>query len=66
MNLEKRNLLILEFSSSLREYKKHWIGATANGIFCDLTNACDVLNHDILLDKMNSHGVNGNINSCRK
>jgi hypothetical protein len=37
-------------------------GLQAIGIFFYLTKAHDVLNHDILLDKLNSYGVRGNIN----
>jgi hypothetical protein len=36
----------------------------AIGIFFDLTNAYDILNHYMLLDKLNSFVVRGNINSC--
>ena len=32
------------------------------GIFVELTQAYDVLNHNILLDKLNSYGVRGNMN----
>ena len=41
-------------------------GLQANGIFFDLTRAHDVLNHKILLDKLHSCGVRGNINSWFK
>jgi hypothetical protein len=37
-------------------------GLQATGIFFYLTKAYDILNHDILLDKLNSYGVRGNIN----
>jgi hypothetical protein len=29
------------------------------GIFLDLTKACDVLNHKVLLSKLNSYGIRG-------
>jgi hypothetical protein len=32
------------------------------GIFLDLTRAYDVINHNILLNKLNSHGVRGAVN----
>jgi hypothetical protein len=32
------------------------------GIFLDLTNAYDVLNHTILLSKLNSYGTRGVVN----
>ena len=32
------------------------------GIFLDLTKAYDVLDHNTLLDKLNSYGIRGNIN----
>jgi len=41
-------------------------GLQAIGIYFDLTKAYDVLNHKILLDKLHSYGVRGNINSWFK
>jgi len=38
-------------------------GLQAIGIFFNLTKAYDVLNHKVLLDKLYSYGVRGNINS---
>jgi hypothetical protein len=38
----------------------------AIGIFYDLTKAYNVSNHDVPLDKLNSYGVRGNINSWFK
>jgi hypothetical protein len=35
----------------------------AIGIFFDLTKTYDVLNHRVLLDKLNSYEVRGNVNS---
>jgi len=32
------------------------------GIFLDLTKAYDVLNHNTLLDKLNTYGITGNTN----
>jgi len=29
------------------------------GIFLDLTKACDVLSHKVLLSKLNSYGIRG-------
>ena len=56
------NTAIQSFTERIQEALDR--GLQTNGIFCDLTKACDILNHDILLDKINSHSVNGNINSC--
>jgi retron-type reverse transcriptase len=33
------------------------------GIFIDLTKACDVLNHKLLLEKLSSYGIRGSTNS---
>jgi len=41
-------------------------GLQAIGIFFYLTKAYDVLNHRVLLDKLYSYGVRGNINSWFK
>jgi len=41
-------------------------GLQAIGIFFNLTKAYDVLNHKVLLDKLYSYGVRGNINSWFK
>ena len=38
-------------------------GLQATGIFFDLTKGYDILNHKVLLDKLHSYGVRGNINS---
>jgi len=59
MGLENRNPPLQQFSHSVTEYKKRWI-------FFDLTKAYDVLNHRVLLDKLYSYGVRGNINSWFK
>jgi len=32
------------------------------GIFLGITKACDVLDHNTLLDKLNSYGIRGNMN----
>ena len=32
------------------------------GIFLDLTKACDVLDHNTLLEKLNSYGIRDNMN----
>jgi hypothetical protein len=36
------------------------------GIFFDLTKACDVINHDILLEKLEHCGIRGQINGWLK
>jgi hypothetical protein len=33
------------------------------GIFIDLTKAYDVLNHELLLEKLSSYGIRGTTNS---
>jgi hypothetical protein len=38
-------------------------GLQAIGIFFDLAKAYDLLNHRVLLDKLYSYGVRGNMNS---
>ena len=38
-------------------------GVHAIGIFIDLTKAYDVLNHELLLEKLSSHGIKGTTNS---
>jgi hypothetical protein len=65
MGLGNRNPPLQEFSHSLREYNKHWImGCRQLTCFFDLTKACDILNHRVLLEKSYPYGVTGNINSC--
>jgi hypothetical protein len=67
MVLGNRNPPLQQFSHSLREYKKHWIiGCRKLAYFFDSTKAYDILNHKVLLDKLHSYGVTGNINSCFK
>jgi len=41
-------------------------GLQTTGIFFDLTKAYDELNHRVLLDKLYSYGMIGNINSWFK
>jgi hypothetical protein len=31
------------------------------GIFCDLAKACDCVNHETLLDKLNFNGITGKV-----
>jgi len=64
MGLGNRNPPLQQFSNSVREYKKRWIMVI--GIFFDLTKAYYVSNHRLLLDKLYSYGVRGNINSLFK
>ena len=46
------NTVIQSFIERIQEGL--YSGLQAIGIFCDLTEAYDVSNHDILLDKLNS------------
>jgi hypothetical protein len=41
-------------------------GLQAIGIFFNLIQAYDVLNHRVLMNKLYSYGARGNINSCFK
>jgi hypothetical protein len=67
MGLRNKNPPPQQFRHSLGEYKKHWImGCRQLAYFFDLTKAYDVLNHRVLLDKLYSYGVRGNINSWFK
>jgi hypothetical protein len=40
----------------------YWEGTGSIGIFFDLTKACDVIDHDILLEKLDHYGIRGKIN----
>jgi hypothetical protein len=42
--------------------KKSFVG----GLFCDLQKACDCVNHDILLAKMEFYGISGIANKLMK
>jgi hypothetical protein len=45
------------FIKSVQEATENKVNPT--GIFLDLTKACDVLNHIVLLYKLNSYGIRG-------
>jgi Reverse transcriptase (RNA-dependent DNA polymerase). len=55
---------IQSFTEGIQEASESRLQAI--GIFFDLTKAYDVLNHNILLHKLNSYGVRENINSWFK
>jgi hypothetical protein len=67
MGLGNRNPPLQQFSHLLRKYKKHQIMHCRQlAYFFHLTKAYDALNHRVLLDKLYSYGVRGNINSWFK
>lgn len=61
MNFKK--ITFIEFSSiwvnNLKTMDRH---RHVVGIFFDLTKAYEVLDHNTLLDKLNSYGIRGNMN----
>jgi hypothetical protein len=67
MGLENRNppiTAIQSFTERIQEALDN--GLQATGIFFYLMKAYDVLNHKVLLDKLYTYGVRGNINSLLK
>jgi hypothetical protein len=48
------------FTESIHEAMDR--GLNARGLFFNLTKSYDIINHDILLDKLNSYGISGKTN----
>ena len=58
--LHSTTLALIEITDKLKENID--IGNYAMGIFLDLTKAFDTVDHDILLQKLNSYGIRGHSN----
>jgi hypothetical protein len=59
MGLGNRNPPLQKFTERIHEALDN--GLQASGILFDLTNTHDVLNHKVMLDKLYTYGVRGNI-----
>jgi hypothetical protein len=68
MDLGKKGQLRQQYSSSSKAYRSTLRKKKADQIeiFCDLMKACDVINHEMLLAKLNVFGVRGIGNSWFK